>query len=107
MSDMNADGDYSTLFSMLKKIYIVGVLVDMIEEMCPSSTKNLINILLFKKNISSDDSFMKAWYETLGELLKEQRIFLEVLMSAEKNTERMKNMPTPPRPPRSCANPQR
>ena len=35
-------GEYTTDCIMLKKIYIVAVLVDMIEEMCPWSTESLI-----------------------------------------------------------------
>ena len=82
---------YTTDCIMLKKIYIVGVLVDMIEEMYPSSTESSENILQLKRNIGSDDNFTKAWYDRLGKLLKEQRIGLEDLTSAEQHTERMKH----------------
>ena len=34
---------------------------------------------------------MKAWHETLNELLEEQQISLKVLMSTEMNTERLKS----------------
>ena len=74
-----------------EKIYIVGVLVDMIEEMCPWSIESLKSILSFKKNIHEDSKFMKAWHKTLGELLEEQQISLEKLMTAEMLTERSKH----------------
>ena len=89
-SDKNEDDD-PIAWVLHKKIYVVGVLVDMIEEMCPWSTKSLQNILSFKQNIHEDSKFMKAWHKTLGDLLEEQQISLENLMSAEMLTERRKH----------------
>ena len=54
MSEVDADWEYTTECIKLKKIFIVGALVDMIEGMFPSSTENAYKILQFKRNASSD-----------------------------------------------------
>ena len=90
LSDEGQD-DNVIVWVLHKKIYIVGVLVDMIEGMCPWSTKSNQNILSFKHNIHEDRKFMKAWHETLGDLLEEQQISLENFMSAEMLNERRKH----------------
>ena len=91
MSEVDANGEYTTECIKLEKIYIVGALVNMIEGMFPWSTENSHNILQFKRNVSSDRDFMKAWHETLDGLLDEQQISLKVLMTAEMNAERLKS----------------
>ena len=90
MSDAGREEDLIK-WVLHQKIYIVGVLVDMIEAMCPWSTENRENVLWFKKNIGEDQEFLKRWRAALERLLDQQKISLEQLMSAGMLNERRRH----------------
>ena len=77
-----------TLRIFHNKIFIVGVLVDEIERECPWSTESRENLLYFKQKTGKTPQFMKMWIESLGDLLKQQKITLHQLMNAEMKNER-------------------
>ena len=64
MSNVNREEDW-TGWVLHQKIYIVGVLVDMIGAERPWSTENRDSILSFKQNIGKEREFMDRWRETL------------------------------------------
>ena len=66
-------------------------MVDMIEEWFPESTKSPDNIIGFKQNSGNNSAFMKAWHEGLNDVLEDQEISLDELMSAEMKRERLKS----------------
>ena len=57
----------------------------------PKSIQSPDNIYEFKKNSGHNRAFMKTWYEALDDVLEDQAITLDVLMSAEMVRERAKS----------------
>ena len=91
LAERDHDGNYTTECIKIKKIFVVAVMVDMIEDWFPESVQSLAHINDFKKRSSYEGDFMKAWYEALDDVLAEQAITLEDLVSAEMARERLKS----------------
>ena len=90
MSDASREKDM-TKWVLHQKIYIVGVLVDMIEAKYPWSTESRENLLWLKKHAGKEREFLNRWHEALEKLLDQQKISLEQLMSAEMLNERSRH----------------
>ena len=67
------------------------VLVDEIEREYPWSTEGRENLLYFKQKTGKTPQFMKMWVESLGELLKQQKIKPHEPMTAEMKNERSRH----------------
>ena len=91
LAEVDDDGNYTIECIKIKKIFIVAIMVDMIEEWFPESTQSPENIMWFKQKSGLNSDFMKAWHVGLNDALDEQRISLEELMSAEMKRERLKS----------------
>ena len=87
MSDIGRD-ENETSWILHQKIYIVGVLVDMIEAKYPWSTESRGNLIWFKQRTGRTREFLNMWHDELGDLLEQQKISLHELMSAEMLNER-------------------
>ena len=87
MSDVGREEDMTT-WVLHQKIYIAGVMVDMIEAKYPWSTESRENLIWFKQRTGWERKFLNIWHEELGNLLEQQKISLEQLMSAEMLNER-------------------
>ena len=82
MSDVGRAVDMKS-WILRQKIYIVGVLADEIEREYPWSTENRDSLKWFKQNTGKTLEFLDMWLEILADLLRQQRITLQQLMSAE------------------------
>ena len=93
MSDFGRDGNMKQ-WVLHQKIYIVGVLVDEIERIYPWSTESRESLKWFKQNTGKTQEFLDMWLEILADLLRQQRITLQGLMSAEVTNERSRHEST-------------
>ena len=91
LKERDAEGNYTTECIKIKKIFVVAVMVDFIEDWFPRSIESADSILDVKKNSGHDSEFMKSWSEALADVLEEQEIDLDVLMTAEMVKERRKS----------------
>ena len=87
MSDIGRELDMKS-WILHQKIYIVGVLVDVIEGKYPWPAENRKNLKLFKQNTGKTQEFLDIWLGALGDLLRQQKLTLRELMSAEVTNER-------------------
>ena len=90
MSDVGREEDM-TKWVLHQRIYIVGVLVDMIEAKYPWSTESRENLIWFQQRTGRDREFLNMWHDELGNLLEQQKIKLHELMSAEMLNERSRH----------------
>ena len=80
MSDVGREVDMKP-WILHQKIFLVGVLVDETERKYPWSTENRDRLKWFKQNTGKTPEFLDMWLETLADLLRQQRITLQQLMS--------------------------
>ena len=90
MSDVGRELDMNQ-WILHQNIYIVGVLVDEIEREYPSSAESKENLIWLKKNTGKTPEFLEMWLELLADLLRQQGIMLQELMSAEMTNERSRH----------------
>ena len=80
-----------TQWILYQKIYIVGALVDEIEKMYPWSTTSPENVRWFNQNTGTTQEFLDEWLDILGGLLKQQKVSLTGMTTAEMTNERNKH----------------
>ena len=91
LNERDAEGNYTTECIKIKKIFVVAIMVDFIEEWFPKSIESADSILDIKQNSGYDHEFMEAWSRALEDVLDEQSITLDVLVTAEMVKERVKS----------------